>query len=506
MRRSFQWELTIFTALVSGVILFGFLAGAWWFVERQFESSVDGKMEIPGERLVGIIGPDTDFLELLVEYSDRSAEHEFHFIVVENDGGRWYSMPGAEWLESIDHGPFLPDLALVESIPAFGGERPRRGGPLLPFGGRRPPPDRGSLPPRRPIAPMVFKGYEDSQGVKWRLGGVSNRDVTVIMALNLADFDDELQRARRGFTIAIPVALCALMAGGWLVSQRAVRPLRRVTATASHLSVKDLSQRIELTGNEPAEFSDLIEVLNAMMERLERGFSQARRFSADASHELKTPIALVQGGIESALAECRLADGDPKTLIGIAEEVRRLKGILEGLLLLSRADSGQLKLVDEAIDLSSEVALFCEDLEVMAEEKGIQLELSIGSNLFVLGDRILLGQAIQNLFSNALKYNEEGGRLWCSLGLEPREVVLVVGNSGSKIPDDEADHIFDRFYRVDKARSRSVDGIGLGLNIALEIIRAHRGDLMLTRADDTGTEFQIRLPIHSHAKREFARA
>ena len=328
------------------------------------------------------------------------------------------------------------------------------------------------------------------------MGGLSNRDVTVIMALNLADFDDELQRARSGFAIAIPLAFCALMGGGWLVSQRAVRPLRRVTATASHLSVKDLSQRIEVTGNEPTEFSDLIEVLNAMMDRLERGFTQARRFSADASHELKTPIALVQGGIESALAECREREGDPKTLIGIAEEVRRLKGVLEGLLLLSRADSGQLRLVDELIDLSSEVSLFCEDLEVMAQEKGIHLEISIGANLFVQGDRILLGQAIQNLFSNALKYNEEGGRLWCFLGLEPREVVLVVGNSGASIPDEEADHIFDRFYRVDKARSRSVDGIGLGLNIALEIVRAHRGDLMLTKADETGTEFQIRLPVH----------
>ena len=496
MRRSFQWELTLFTALVSGVILFGVLAASWWFVERQFERSVDGKMEIPGERLIGSLGPETDLLEVLVEYSDRAAEHEFHFVVLQNDGKHWYTTPGAEWLESVDPSPFLPDPSLLEKLPEprFGPEGERGDGPS--FGGRRGgPPGRRPLPPRRPIGPMVYQGLEREDGSQWRLGGISNRDVTVVMALNLADFDHELKRARSGFLFAIPVALCALMGGGWLVSQRAVRPLRRVTRTANHLSVRDLSERIELTGREPSEYVELIEVLNDMMDRLERGFTQARRFAADASHELKTPIALVQGGIESALEECRATGGDPRVLMDVSEEIRRLKGILDGLLLLSRADAGQLRLVDEVIDLSSLVNLFCEDLEVMAEEKRIQLELSIEPKLFVQGDRILLGQAIQNLLSNALKYNAENGRLWCSLVLEPREAVLSVGNTGAGIPSDDADHIFDRFYRVDKARSRAVDGVGLGLNIAMEIVRAHRGNILLTRADETATEFQIRLPL-----------
>ncbi len=501
MKRSFQWELTIFTALVSGIILFGFLAVSWWFIERQFERSVDGKMEIPGERLIGLLGPDTDLLEVLVEYSDRAAEHEFHFIVVSNDGDHWYTTPGGDWLERVDVSPFLPDPALLADRPSprNGPDRERREGPRL--GGRRGPPGppgplgRGLFPPRRPIAPMVFQAHKRENGSRWRLGGTSNMDVTVIMALNLADFDDELQRARSGFMFGIPVALCALMGGGWLVSQRAVRPLRRVTRTANHLSVRDLSERIELTGREPSEFVELIEVLNDMMDRLERGFTQARRFAADASHELKTPIALVQGGIENALEECRKAQGDPRSLVEVSEEVRRLKGILDGLLLLSRADAGQLKLVDDVIDFSSLVALFCEDVEVMVQERGIQLELAIEPDLHVQGDRILLGQAIQNLLSNALKYNEENGQLWCRLAFEPREAVLTVGNSGPGIPGDEADHIFDRFYRVDKARSRAVDGVGLGLNIAMEIVRAHRGNLLLTRVEESVTEFQIRLPL-----------
>ncbi|MDB4796611.1 ATP-binding protein [bacterium] len=497
MKRSFQWELTVFTAFVSGVILFVFLGASWWLMQRQFESSVDGKMEIPGERLIGILGPDTDLLELLVEYSNRSAEHEFHVIVYGNDGDHWYTSPGAEWIEEIDHTAFLPDSLLVASIPLPGGRPPGRAGPPPGRRGERRGPRGASngFPPRRPIAPMVFAPHVRADGSRWRLGGISNRDVTVIMALNLADFDDEIQRARTGFLLAVPIALVALMGGGWLVSQRAIRPLRRVTRTANRWSVADLSHRIEASGNEPSEFAELIDVLNDMMERLERGFTQARRFAADASHELKTPVALIQAGIEDALSECRASKGDPESLMGVSGEVRRLKGILEGLLLLSRADAGQLRVSDESLDLSAEVALFCEDIEFLSAEKLINAKVTIEPKVSVQGDRIMLGQFIQNLLGNALKYNEESGRLWCVLREESGEAILDVGNSGPGIPEGESDRIFDRFYRADKARSRKVDGVGLGLNIALEIVRAHRGDLILVQADEDATVFRMRLPL-----------
>jgi two-component system, OmpR family, heavy metal sensor histidine kinase CusS len=252
---------------------------------------------------------------------------------------------------------------------------------------------------------------------------------------------------------------------------------------------------VESTGAEPAEFADLIGVLNEMMERLERGFGQARRFTADASHELKTPIALIQSGIEEALVDCRAANGDPAVLMSMAKEVRRLKGILEGLLLLSRADAGELRLVNETVDLSRELGLFCEDVEVLAESREIKTELSIAPGVHVCGDRILLGQAIQNLLSNAIKYNCEGGTLWCSLSVENEFVVLEIANTGSVIPREDVPLVFERFYRVDKARSRAVDGIGLGLNIAWEIVKAHQGSLTLERSDERATVFRAVLPL-----------
>lgn len=511
MRRSFQWELTVFTALISGSILLAGLGAAWWMMQGQFVRSVDGKMEIPGERLIALLGPQSDLLELVLEYADRTAQHEFHFVVVGNGGEVWSHSPGAGWMREIDHEPFLPSAALLATIPpppdGNGEVGPRRRPGPPPFGrGAGRGEGRGRAePPRtrvaRPIAPMVFRPYERADGSLWRLGGISNRDVTVIMALNLADFDDEIEQLRLGFAFAVPLALLASMVGGWLVALRATSPLRRVTETAAGLHSRDMGRRIALSGREPSEIFDLITVLNGMMDRLERGFAQARRFTADASHELKTPLALIQAGIETEMVACQEAEGDPTALVGIAEEVRRLKGILEGLLLLSRADAGRLELGNDSVDLSAEFRLLCEDTALLGEAQAIEVFLDAEDGVVVKGDRVLLGRALQNLLSNALKYNHDGGRIRCALVRESGWVKMTIGNTGPGIPSAQVDQIFERFYRLDLARSRQVDGFGLGLNIAREITQAHGGRLELIAseaaeaAEAAETVFSMVLPL-----------
>jgi signal transduction histidine kinase len=268
--------------------------------------------------------------------------------------------------------------------------------------------------------------------------------------------------------------------------------MRVIASTAEQVTARGLDQRIPLSNEDP-EISRVIVILNHMMDRLEKSFQQATRFSADASHELRTPLAIMQGELENALQEALPGSKEQQVFSNLLEESHRLKTITSGLLLLARADAGQLKPALERVDLASMLEAILEDARVLAEETQLEFDVKITPGIVVQADPALLRTALLNLLGNAVKYNEPGGKVLANLELRENRVLLTIGNSGPGIPEADKDRIFTRFHRVDTARQRQVDGIGLGLSLAREIVMAHGGELELQESRPGWTSFQTRL-------------
>jgi two-component system heavy metal sensor histidine kinase CusS len=315
------------------------------------------------------------------------------------------------------------------------------------------------------------------------------------MARDLSGYQAEIREVRRLFFLAFPVCLLIIGIGGWFVARRAMRPVELIANTASRVTARGLDQRIPKGVHDYAELSHLVDVLNGMMDRLDGSFRHAMRFSADVSHELKTPLAVMQVAVQDALKECPPGSSEEESLLTVSQETERLKRITRSLMLLAQADAGQLSVRPESFSLSKEVEAVCEDAEILCEKAGLSFEADIQGNVQASADPVLLRQAIQNLVSNAVKYNQPGGSVQCRLFPVDgaNEIVFEISNTGPGIAEEEQQKIFDRFYRVDQSRSREVDGFGLGLNLAWEIVRAMNGELLLVESNDKITRFQIRL-------------
>jgi len=317
-----------------------------------------------------------------------------------------------------------------------------------------------------------------------------------MIAVSLQPLAEMLHRLQTAMlAAAVPGLLLIAAAGGFLAS-RAMRPVAALTRTAERITAQDLSRRIPTT-RQAQEFQRLTEVFNDMLNRLEKSFQQATRFSADAAHELKTPLTILQGQLEESLRSAEDGSELQKLCAGLLEEVQRLKNIVRKLLLLSLADAGELKIHLESIDLSQLIESTIEDARILAP--ALHIESSIAPGAAVAADPDLLGQVLQNLVSNAIKYNTDGGLVRMELSRDANMFRLAVTNSGEPIPGEAQARLFERFYRGDPSRSKAVEGVGLGLSLAREIARAHGGDLVLAGSDASGTTFELRLPADGRA-------
>ncbi|MBI2433595.1 MAG: HAMP domain-containing protein [Candidatus Hydrogenedentes bacterium] len=355
-------------------------------------------------------------------------------------------------------------------------------GGVVGWGGR----DFGPPPPLRLRTGNLRTVFAD--GAAWRVGGFGNEDVTMQVAVSLRSFSAEVGGARDAFLLALPVALLAIAAGSWFLATRALRPVTRVTRAIANVSAKGLDQRVGVRG-EDHEFEQLIAMFNGMMERLERSFQQALRFSSDAAHELKTPLTILQGELEQAVQH-----GTPEqraTLGKLIEEVQRLKAIVQKLLLLALADAGRLTVHREPAPLSEMIEEMVEDARILAPK--LHIDHRIQPEVQVMADKDLLRQAIQNVVTNALKYTPENGGVRVLLAQKNGRVRCTVQNTGD-IPAEDRPHVFERFYRVDKARTREAEGTGLGLSLAREIARAHGGDLRLDDTPPGHVSFTLEVP------------
>ena len=295
------------------------------------------------------------------------------------------------------------------------------------------------------------------------------------------------------YLTALPVAVLVATCGVWWITRRALKPLHDVADAAEQIHARALDQRLP----QPLvhdEVGRLVRVLNDTFDRLERSFAQAVRFSSDASHELKTPLTIMRGEIESTL---RAEVDDPRIeslLDSLLLQTQRLSAIAENLLLLSRADAGALTLKKEAIDFSAMCHELAEDAEILSRPRSITTKAQILSDIQVGADEFYLRRTLLNLLDNAIKYNVEGGAVSISAKKSGSSVFFRIANTGPEIPKEQRDRIFERFYRADLSRSSERAGSGLGLSICREIVLAHGGQIWLEQPQPGWTAFVFTLP------------
>lgn len=283
---------------------------------------------------------------------------------------------------------------------------------------------------------------------------------------------------------------------GLLIANITLKPLKDISKSLKRILNHDLKERLK-TNERNDEIEELKLSLNRMIEHLDNSLSQIKQFSSDVSHEMKTPLTILQGELEIALTNPQTQEDYEYVLISALEEVQRLSNLVGSLLELSRADTGQLVIDLSRKNLSDILIDISEDAEIMADEKGITISSDIerGVELDIDPDRIR--RAINNIIDNAIKYTEAGGKIHISLSKESSWTRLIISDSGIGMEESEIPYIFDRMYRVDKSRAAHSRGAGLGLSIVKWIVDAHEGTIFVNSTPNKGTEFIIDLPIRS---------
>jgi heavy metal sensor kinase len=320
---------------------------------------------------------------------------------------------------------------------------------------------------------------------------VTATDVRIAIAVNLRTIEAEMNAVRNAYLVSIPLLLVVIAIAAWWLSGSALQPIRELTSTLRHVTVKGLNQRVP-TGGSDREFMELLQVFNQMMKRLERSFNQASRFSADAAHELKTPLAILQGELERTLQAAAPGSELQQRLSSLLDEVHHLSAIVRKLLLLSLADAGQMRLHKTKVDLSELLTDLVSDIELLSPDLKVQVQVLPG--LTVQADQALLIQVLQNLISNAIKYNLPQGWVRIEAGRRYQTVFVTVANSSKDIPASERSRVFDRFHRGDPVRTQNIEGLGLGLSLSREIAVAHGGNLVLDGTPSGQTAFTFTLP------------
>lgn len=329
----------------------------------------------------------------------------------------------------------------------------------------------------------------------------SGRTYTVVIAHSLHDQDEALEQARGAFYIAVPLALLIASLGGYFLGRKALAPLVAMGDRAARINAANLNERLPVS-NSSNELGRLALIFNELLARLNLSFEQQRRFMADASHELRTPVAIVCGEAEVALSrEARSTEEYRESLSIVHDEGRRLTRVVEDLFMLARADAGQYQPEFASFYLDETLSDCVRAVRSLAAQHGLELCYQHSAEeLPIRGDEGLIRRMILNLLDNAIKYTPRGGKVEVNLKRHNSLYRITITDTGTGIPLESQPHIFERFYRADKARSRNggtngnSGGAGLGLSIASWIAEMHGGDLTLDRSDQRGSTFIISLP------------
>lgn len=513
MTVSFRTRLFVIAAIVVSLALSAVLLVGWIRVLAYEVERLDERLCIEARRVAtqpikdeSMARLEVDLLgklrlsqaaQLMVKFESGASGPPLNSPMSNAQSANWRNalvLDGAHWKPALLNALTLDDLIArpPPSLPQLGSAEPPR--PTGPPGPSRPPaqpePPEIRAPdgaPQKGTCALTTFEAEDQQ---WRAARVTAGEARGVIAVDLAATKSELQGAfKQALKIVAPLALVLTALGAWSLSSLTMRPVNRMRGAMLGVTQTALNTRLPTQG-EDREFVVLIDAYNTMLARLEKSFQQASRFSSDAAHELKTPLTILQGRIEQALSRSS-SPALQADLVGLQDEVGRLAAITRKLLLLSQADAGVLTLQRTAIDLTRLLDELASDAQMLLTSQTLQC--AIDRRLFVQGDKVLLQQLMNNLISNSVRYCSPGGRIKISACTVPGGIEVVVANSSQRIGPAERARFFDRFYRGEASRNRSIEGSGLGLSLSREIARAHGGDLVLKASAPDVVKLQLTL-------------
>ncbi len=325
-----------------------------------------------------------------------------------------------------------------------------------------------------------------------------NAPVVLIMGRPTGPIDESLSKLLYVFLLAIPVCLVVAGGSGIFLARQILKPVETITQAAREIEESDLSRRIDVKTKD--ELGRLAETLNQMIDRLEKAFKRQKEFTSDASHELRAPLAIIQAESTLALQKDRDAISYRQSLETVSQEVDHMAKIIEQLLELARSDAGKEQLTFEEINLAELLHDLASDINVLCQDKGLSLEINAGKKVSVQGDKVNLRRLFLNVMDNAIRYTPHGGTISISLSQQGQIALVTITDTGVGISLEHIPHIFDRFYRVDKARSCTEGGSGLGLAICKQIVEAHGGGISVESRAGKGSAFSIRLPLNKELR------
>ena len=455
-------RLALWFAAVLGLVLAALAATTWWALRTSFGAAIDAGL--------------ADRVQAVARFLDQQAGPPSLDEMQEDL--REYAVldPGWDLVRIVD-----AQGALLYRSPAF----ERSGLPALPPGAAAD--YRDVLVNDRPLRMLSARAM------------VRQQPYTVQVAVPTGELQDAFERFRSALLWLLPLGLLAAAGGGYWISGRALAPVGRIATAAREITARQLGRRLEVPTTRD-ELQRLSETLNSMLDRLEAAFRETSRFTADASHELRTPLSLIRTSAEVALRRERTAGEYRQALESILREAERTSGLVQDLLTLARADAGVDGLQRAVVDVGALLRGQEASLLAMCAPHGLELRVEVpGDPALVWGDRAALERLVRVLVDNAVKYTPVPGRVSLSLRASAGEAVVEVSDTGIGIAPEDLPHVFDRFYRADKARSRDSGGTGLGLSIAKWIVEQHGGRIAVESRPGQGARVEVRLPADGHA-------
>lgn len=457
-RLSLKFRLTAWFTLVSSGITLGLTPVVYLLIESRLHVEMDRQLRT-----------DWNLIEAHLEQSDTG-------------GIRWKvgspSTPSSPGYAETWFDVWSEDELLLSHLPA-GGEKDSRS----------PQPSKAQT--------RAFYDLELGSGLPARTleraARIGRRDVTLRVFRDKSGVRRTLREILIGLALGGPLAAMLAALGGYLMAGRTLKPIGAMAEQARQITSEALSQRLP-TPNPHDELGQLAEVFNQTLHRLEESFESLKRFTADASHELRTPLTALRAVGEVALREAGDATAMRETMGSMLEEAQRLNDLLDALLRFARLDSGRTPLDNQSVRVDELIAEVCDSVEVLATEKRQTVEVVGDPSLIVVADRLLLRHAVMNVLHNAICYSPAGTKVQARCFHRDTEAVVEIADEGPGIAPEHQQKIFERFYRIDKARSRSEGGAGLGLAIARLSVEQLGGRIELASEMGKGSRFQIVLP------------
>ncbi len=458
---SIKFRFTIWYLLVLAVLLVALSVGVYFYLSRSLYRSLDDSLELRSTQLQNI----PTILESINQGEFQEQLGEIVILYFYSGGQLVEVSPRGITIPSIDEfiSQAIAGKSSFATVQTAEGERLR----LL-------------------TVPINISILGPPPGIQ---------PAALVIARSTKQIDQALAGLVRTLIIAVPLALALAAGGGIFLARRALEPVDKIAQTAQKIEESDLSRRINV--NTKDELGRLAATLNAMIGRLEKAFQRQKQFTSDASHELRTPLAVIEAESTLTLQKERPSTDYQQSLEIISQESRQMSSLIDQLLTLARADAGKEQWNFTEVNLGELISNLSTDVEVLCQEKGLGFQLGQPQDLVVKGDEARLRELFTNLLDNAFRYTPAPGTVSVSFRREGQMAVVAITDTGIGIPAEDIPFIFERFYRVDKSRSRAEGGSGLGLAICRHIAEVHGGKIEVESQVGAGSTFSVWLPLQS---------